>query len=398
MHYNLLMFGNNTGDCNQNTNNYIEKTGYLKTIVDYVKPDILTVNEINESFLYHDYILNNALNVNGTDYYQRGNPPNYSNSYIINQIFYNSEKLSLISNLAIETNYRDIDIFKLKINSPGTPEQINLNCVVAHLKAGNLVEDEAERANETSKLMNYLNNTSATANYTMSGDFNVYSASEQAFQNLLFPSNEEIRFYDPVNQIGAWNNNPYFAPVHTQSTHTSGDCFSPGGLDDRFDFILASDEIINGSNFVKFLPGTYNALGQDGNHFDKSLTSNPLNSSIPEDVLYSLYNMSDHLPVVMKLIAGDNLGINSLNENDYSIQIQNPVQHNVLLSISAKTRVVLLIRISSLDGRLLFSDFKSVDETTTEIEIPFETCQTGLYFMQIVESKKLISAFKIIKK
>ena len=82
MHYNLLNFGNNTGYCNQSNNNYQDKTVYLKTIVAYVKPDILTVNEISNSTLYHDYILNNALNVDGINYYQKGNPPNFSSSNI----------------------------------------------------------------------------------------------------------------------------------------------------------------------------------------------------------------------------------------------------------------------------------------------------------------------------
>ena len=91
-----------------------QKTGYLKTIVNYVKPDILTVNEIGESYFYHDYILNNALNVNGIDYFQRAAPPNLSYSYIVNQIFYNSEKLTLDTNIAIECAYRDIDIFEMK--------------------------------------------------------------------------------------------------------------------------------------------------------------------------------------------------------------------------------------------------------------------------------------------
>lgn len=108
------------------------------------------------SYLYHDYILNYALNVNGIDYFERADPPNHSNSYIINQIFYNSDKLTLNSNAAIETNYRDIDIFKLRVNDPGTSNQVDLNCCVAHLKAGNSEEEAIERANETSKLMMIL--------------------------------------------------------------------------------------------------------------------------------------------------------------------------------------------------------------------------------------------------
>lgn len=83
--------------------------------------------------------------------------------------------------------------------------------------------------------------------------------------------------------IGSWNNNDFFASVHSQSTHTSGDCFSTGGSDDRFDFILTSDEIINGTDYMKLVPGSYKALGQDGQHFNDRLTGSPQNNSVPEE-------------------------------------------------------------------------------------------------------------------
>jgi hypothetical protein len=398
MHYNLLNYGNNYGGCTESNNSYVDKTGYLKTILNYVKPDILTVNEINESFLYHDYLLNNALNINGIDYYQRGNPPNYSSSYIINQIFYNTEKLTMISNLAIETNYRDIDIFRLKVEPTGLQNEFYLNCVIAHLKAGNETSDENERANETSKLMNYLDNANASGNYTLSGDFNVYTASEQAFQTLLFYSNTDIRFYDPINKIGEWNNNEYFATVHTQSTHySSNNCFSSGGLDDRFDFFLASDEIINGTEYMKYIPGTYKALGQDGEHFNNSLTASPQNNSVPAEVLYSLYNMSDHLPVVMKIIVGDNLGLQKIREQNFSLSMQNPVHNTLYLTVTALKPLDLAIQISNPQGQLLFSNSYPIEESTNSIQIPFTKFPEGVYLVQVGEDQNPFSVWKIIK-
>lgn len=397
MHYNLLMFGNNFGDCNQSTNNYVTKTGYLKTIADFVKPDILTVNEINESFLYHDYILNYALNVNGIDYFQRANPPNHSDSYIINQIFYNSDKLTLNSNVAIETNYRDIDIFILEVNDPGTSGQVELNCCVAHLKAGNSDEEVIERANETSKLMNYLNNSGATGNYTMSGDLNVYTASEQAFQNLLFHFNTSIRFYDPINMMGSWNNNDFFASVHTQSTHTSGDCFSTGGLDDRFDFILTSDEVINGTDYMKLVPGSYKALGQDGQHFNDSLTGSPQNNSVPIEVLNALYNMSDHLPIVMKVIVGENLGLQNIQEKDFSFILQNPVQDDINLTIITDKQIDLDLRVSNLQGKMIYSTTLSIDGMNSSYKIPFGKIPPGLYLLTVSDKENQSNTLKIIK-
>lgn len=395
MHYNLLNFGNNTGYCNQTNNNYQDKTGYLKTIVAYVKPDILTVNEISNSTLYHEYILNNALNVDGISYYQKGNPPNFSNSYIINQIFYNSEKLTLSSSTSISTNYRDIDIFRMQFTYSGQQNPATLNCVVAHLKAGSDYEDEVERASETNKLMNYLDNSNATGNYIFSGDFNLYTSSEQAFKNLLFYSNEDIRFYDPVNEIGAWNNNPYFADVHTQSTHTSSNCFSGGGMDDRFDFILASDEVLNGTDKMKYIANTYKALGQDGQHFNKSLVSSPENTLVPEDVLYALYGLSDHLPVVMEMLVGDNLGFNDQLFQNINISFRNPVKDYLEITFTTDHPAEISFDLMGIYGNILFS--LKAGRNSGAVTIPVSSLMKGLYLLKISDKEGNVAFRKVIK-
>lgn len=397
MQYNLLMFGNNFSSCNQSNNSYVTKTSYLKTIVNYVRPDILLVNEINESTLYHDYILTHALNVDGINYWERGNPPNYSNSDIVNEIYFNSNKLSMTSNVAVETNVRDIDIFKMKFFTTGQPGQVDLNCVVAHLKAGNETSDENERANETNKLMNYLHNASASGNYTMSGDFNLYTASEQAFQNLLFYSDENIRFYDPISKVGAWNNNSYYADCHTQSTHTSGDCFSTGGLDDRFDFILVSDEIMNASTNMKYITGSYRAVGQDGEHFNSSINSSPQNNSVPTDVLNALYNMSDHLPVVLEMLVGEDLGTESFVSENLSLSFQNPVQNQLELHISFKEPMPLYADIINLQGKILFSASYNLIEPGSIIIIPMDKLVSGIYLLKIYNDNNFIIKRKIVK-
>jgi len=309
MHYNLLNYGNYWGNCTTSNNNVDDKNNSLKTIVNYVKPDIFTVNEISNANSYHEYLMYGALNVDGINYYQMGDPSNQSNSYIINQVYYNSNKLSLHSSFGIYTYPRDIDIFKFyynPINKSISGDTVFLYCIVAHLKAGQ--DYELARANATEELMDYLSNSDAAGNYLFMGDFNIYSSSEQAFQNLLFHPNQQIRFYDPVNQIGQWHDNSYYASVHTQSTHDSGDCHSGGGMDDRFDFILASDEIINGTDLIQYIQGSYWALGQDGNHFNDALLDPPENTSVPLGVLNALYNMSDHLPVVMNLKVDNSTG------------------------------------------------------------------------------------------
>jgi len=400
MHYNLLMYGNNFAGCNTSNNNIDDKNEYLNTIVEYVQPDILTVNEIYKTSYYHEYLKNYALNINGTDYYKMGNPPNLSNGYTVNQIYYNSEKLTLVSNNAIETNVRDIDIFQLSYNNKNTQnpsETIYLNCAVAHLKAGNSYNDEIERADETNKFMTYLDTSNASGNYLMCGDFNVYSASEQAFQNLVFHSNEDIRLYDPINKMGSWNNNSYYASYHTQSTHTSGGCPSGGGMDDRFDFILSSNEIINGTDKIEYISGSYKALGQDGQHFNSSLISSPTNTTVPQEVLNALYEMSDHLPVVIDLLIDENMGTNDIENQNIKISFQNPVKEKIKLLVFADRDYDLLIEILNIQGQVLYSGYFNTDENNGSYNIPATNLKPGIYLMKITDNKSFVTIRKMMK-
>lgn len=349
MQYNLLMYGNNFGGCTSGNNNVNDKNGYLKTIVDYVQPDIVLVNEIYEDEAYHDLILNDVFNTDGINYWNRGNPNNLANSFIVNEVFYNSLKFEVTNYVAVQTNVRDIDIYRFSIlpsSKSGRKETVELNCAVAHLKAGSDNENVVERAYETNKLMNYLNNSGSDGNYTFSGDFNLYSGSEQAMQNLLNYANPDIRFYDPINQIGNWNNNSFYANIHTQSTHVSGDCFSGGGMDDRFDFFMISEEIKDGTDDIEYLEGSYHAVGQDGEHFNNTLISSPTNTSVPGNVLNALYNMSDHLPVVVDLVVNNNLGIDQDKFSSFNFTFQNPVQSYLNLKIidqnAAKYKIEIL--------------------------------------------------------
>lgn len=110
---------------------------------------------------------------------------------------------------------------------------------------------------------------------------------------------------DPINMPGNWNNNSSFASIHTQSTRSGEnlDCGSQGGSDDRFDQILVSPNVMNGTDSLRYLTNSYIAVGNDGSHFNTSLISAPTNTMYPDSVVRALYYMSDHLPVAMKVVA-----------------------------------------------------------------------------------------------
>ncbi len=295
MQYNLLYYGKNIYDCNSTNNNVDNKNVALQTIIEYAKPDLFCVNEMDASTTDVNYLMDNALNVDGVTYWQHAD---LTGSFSINMLYYNSEKFTLNSQEYITASPRQTNVYHLTY----IPESIDFTVFVAHLKAGEDADDQTDRANSTLNVMNYIENR-GSGNYIFMGDLNIYYSSEQAFQNLTTVTYPEFAFFDPINRIGSWHNSSAYSDIHTQATHTSGDCFVTGGMDDRFDFILISEKIKNGDEKIQYLSNSYETIGQDGNHFNDALTDGT-NNSAPSDVINALYNMSDHLPVSLELVFG----------------------------------------------------------------------------------------------
>ena len=295
MQYNLLYYGKNVYDCNSTNNNIDNKNTNLRTILAYAKPDIFCVNEMDASLSDVDYLMDNVLNIDGISSWKHAN---ISGSYSINMIYYNSDIFELMSQASINASPRQTNVYHMKHITSNT----EFTVFVAHLKAGSQASDEDDKAAATQNVMNYIA-SQGPGNYLFEGDLNLYTSASQAFQNLVNPANTNLAFQDPANRVGDWSNNYNFSDVHTQSTHTSGDCFVTGGMDDRFDFILASKDIMEGNNEIKYLASSYETIGQDGNHYNNALIDGT-NNAAPSNVINALYNTSDHLPVSMEMVFG----------------------------------------------------------------------------------------------
>lgn len=400
MQYNLMYYTDNSGisDCNPTTNNLAGKDENIKTIFQYVKPDVFCVCEMGSSMTYVNRLLNNAINVDGIDYYRNGPLTNYSGGSIANMIYYDSRKLTLYDNYYITTSYRDINGYKMYYNSTDLEhgDTVFVTFWIMHLKAGSSESNAAARYVQTQRLMSRLEAMGAPDNYVVSGDFNVYGASENCYQELVNYSNSFYRFYDPIDRPGEWNNNGQFADIHTQSTHTeSTGCFSTGGMDDRFDIILVSPYINYGSQRVKVLPETYHALGQDGNRFNKSIIY-PANNSIPSAVAQALYNQSDHLPVITDFaIEASPVGVQE-RAADFSISAINPVRDNLVVNVLTPNTEVYRFQIFTMDGRLLASYEEALDEGCHTVRFPFEYAK-GLYILKVTDSRQQQQVWKLMK-
>ncbi len=401
MHYNLLNYGNTTSYCTPTNNNFSDKDGYLRTINNYIRPDIFTVNEIGGNTYVIQRLLDSTLNINGINYYQRADYTNTNGSNIVSMLYYDASKFVLHSQDVVTTDVRDILIYKLYYRSDdlGSGDTAFIIPIVTHLKAGYSGSDQALRDAMTGKLMNYLDSINVADNYILCGDLNVKSSTEQSYQNLINYSNAAVRFYDPINEPGNWNNSSSFAAYHTQSTHSSSNgCASSGGMDDRFDFILTSNNIINGLDHYEYITDSYWAFGNDGQHFNKSINVSPTNSSVPANVLNALYNMSDHLPVVMDLEVDKTLSSIKIIDHSFAdIRINNPVKETLNLTVTLHKQSSLKIEIFSVHGQLIFEKAVTPASNQFNFSIPINDLKSSIYLVKITGRNNNPVVFKFLK-
>ena len=305
MHYNLLNFPNGSDICGANVA-ISNREDTLAKILQYVKPDILMVCELQTS-AGADLILSDALNIGGVTTYKKANfvlntDPGLRD--LQNMFYYNSAKVELASQKVIVTSLRDINEYKVYVKDPTLGVLMDTTFIYfyeCHLKAGSASGDISSRTTDCTTMRNYFNTLPATTNIVMGGDFNFYTNTEGGFQKLCHSGTNLLN--DPTGQEGSWTSNITYASILTQSTRSTitTDCGATGGLDDRFDFLLPSTPIMGGTNRVKYIANSYDNIGHDGSGYNRSITDPANTSAEPFDIKRALLYMSDHIPVVLNL-------------------------------------------------------------------------------------------------
>jgi len=411
MTYNLLYYrhnfvlSNGTVICSPTgNNNTITKDNAMEDIFDYTLPDIFVVQEMDGGNSVSAFrLLQNAINQNGRTNYTLANSTGIGQQSIVNMLYYNTDKFTLESQTFYDkelnnTNIiRVIDEYVLYYNDSNLAvhqDTTRIHVLTAHLKAGSAPINEQERGRATESVMASLDSLNATGNYIFAGDFNLYSSSEPAYQDLLNYVDPTLRFYDPINVTGTWHNSSARAFLHTQSTHTSGGCFAGGGMDDRFDFILASDEIMNNTDKIKYIPNTYKAVGQDGNRYNQTIIS-PTNNSVPSIVSQALYDMSDHLPVLMDLeISLPSITFIKELAGLERLKFKNPNTGNLLIDFSNQKQTVKTVEILDLTGKVLFEKHLN-SESYAQFDI--SELNSGAYLIRVTSSSYQQIVEKLIK-
>lgn len=387
MHYNLLYYNAHYSysGCNATTNDPDIKDQCLTTIVAHVKPDIISVNEMGASTETANRLLA-AINAAGVGTFDRAERDAAENQ-ITNLILFNTQRVKLNQQQSVATSPRRTQFYTLQI----VPANIPLTYAVTHLKAGEA--DTAARANAARAIMSHIAAKNLNGNLILAGDMNIYDGSEPAMTTLCNPS-ATVRLHDPIDRVGLWHNNASYADLHTQSTRNAEtQCFVSGGLDDRFDLILTTAPLLSANNNLRF--ESLKALGNDGNRFNKSITS-PTNTSVPAEVAEALYNMSDHLPVVAKFIY--NPTATYLEQQQYTkihLNVLNPIKEQAIVELFDSNESIKQIDIYDIMGNMQLS--QRFAGGSSRVTLPTQTLRPGLYLLRIGLHDGRSTTVKVIK-
>lgn len=282
--YNVLNFPGSTGAA---------RAPHFRTVLGELVPDLVAVQEIlGQSGV--DYFRTNVF-----DLWEPGawSVAPYHDGYDTdNALFYRNGVIEVLGSGWLDTALRDIDWWHVRFVATG--EEFRVYSL--HLKASQGTDNETKRLNECIILRNDLDGLPTDLPFLVIGDFNIYTASEPAYQHLTGPGAGEL--FDPIDREGNWHNTASFADIHTQSTRTASfGGGATGGMDDRFDLILVGADLLDGGG-LEIDPATYLAYGNDGNHFNLSIVEGG-NTAVPAAVADALYEASDHLPVVARLVS-----------------------------------------------------------------------------------------------
>ncbi|MCX7549903.1 T9SS type A sorting domain-containing protein [Xanthomarina sp. F2636L] len=393
MFYNLLNFPYDT-----NVSNRIQ---YLDVILNDYQPDIFMVCELNNVSG-----ANAILQVLQTSVHENYRPAvfttNTSDDNTGNQndlqnfMYFNSEKFLLESQHIVTTIYRDFNHYKLKLNSINQDSNpVYLNVIVCHLKASSGADNQAYRLEMVQDLTTYLNTFPANSNVLLAGDFNVYTHTEPAFQELIDNANN-IVFVDPANKIGNWHNNTNYIEMFTQSTRTqTGLGGSTGGLDDRFDFILTSSTMLSNPNMY-YVENTYQTYGNNGN---VDCYNNEINGAecagteFSSEIREALYYFSDHLPVTLELETNETLlNISTYQTNSFQIIGTNIVENTLEIKINKPTLSTNKLYIFNTLGQVV----KIIPlDSSNRLSIDVSSFNNGMYYITMSNSN--VQPLKFIK-
>jgi len=367
--YNLLNFDSVSGE---------DRVEYFRTVIDSIDPDILACQEIG-SDAAADYFIENILD---PEIWDRSSFTGVGYSDVV--LFFKPSQLIIQEHHSVVTELRNVEIFDLTIFGSNDFERLII--ASTHLKASSGSINENRRRMEVTSFLNYLDNNAGlpTSQMMFCGDFNFYEASESGYQLLM----NDGRFVDPIDREGEWHNNSWFADIHTQSPRTTSfGSGATGGMDDRFDFILAAPEFFDGQEW-EYIEGSYKAYGNDGDHFNQAINSGT-NGVVAQNVADAIHNASDHLPVIMDVVKINSSSVEDENvevPNNYLINevYPNPFNSTVNVVLNLRNMIDVKVEIFNIQGRKVARVHNGpLNAGIQKLSYSADRIPSGIYILQV---------------
>lgn len=393
MFYNLLYYP--SGDP-QN------REDILKDILDTYQPDIFTVCEL-ETEVSADEILTQSIQSSRPNFARATFINNQSNQNADNQlnqmVYYNTDKFILESQVTHITYVRDIMQYTLLLKTVDqATNPIRIEYFVTHFKSSDGNANKNIRLDMANVFTAVLESLDPDAYVVFSGDFNLYTSSEPAYQEILDVTND-IVMIDPINDnsvLQSWSNDtPTYTAMHTQATrvYQQNGNGAYSGLDDRFDFSFISENLTTSTELF-YVDGTYDAYGNNKNCYNLDISDQSCTGTYTQSLRDNLYLMSDHLPVVMELFTPQNI----LNVENYTVNYLFKIQGSNLIQNNASILINDNLYNSKLTIYNHLGQIVKVIKTSTNNEINIDTnnLSTSLYVIR-PENSKITNQLKFIK-
>jgi len=334
MAYNVLGYGDGCQGSTATLN------GYLKTIVQYVQPDLFSCEKMGafvpSSALPANFaidITTNALNAVFPGVYNYATPTNLTGADNMSVLFYNQKKLTFVKTETIEAYLTDFNLYKLYYNDPNltiTHDTTFIYVLVNHTQSGT----STTRDLQVSTYMQTLRAKFAyLPNLINMGDFNTASSYEAGYQSVITSADSSTMMSDPpfspdqsVKYPAQWEtaSNVYASYLTTTTralANVPNTCGTSGGAKSWYDHIFISPWLVKGTNYMQYIPNSYKTIGNDGNRIGVDINSATpvINSSVPAAVVNALFQFSNKYPVTIKLLV-------KANRNAYSTP--DPIEKN----------------------------------------------------------------------
>lgn len=385
MSYNLLNFP---------TGNLAGRVDTLRNIVNYSRPNLLMIQELKNAEGLQD--ITDMMNEIGYGDFAHGEfiaqqSPGSPGNLLQHAIIYDAEIFRIKSEGVVLTNYRDINEYVLYLNDPSLANGTDttfLYVYVTHLKSSTGADNVQARLEMVNYLVAHLQQIPENSNVIFAGDFNLYDNMEPAYTAITNPMNA-IVLKDVFESYGNWAGSGFnHKEILTQSTRIAMiyDDGAGGGIDDRFDFILLSESLMNPDNELHYIENSFHSVGNNGTCYNESITDCEIANEVPSSVLQSLYYMSDHLPQYCELNS-DLVNIISRQEKE-KIQIRFPfgniADKEIALQIKNHSAANFILKITDMYGREVTKILGVANGTTIILETQSLAC--GFYLLTVLQS------------